>query len=92
MQVGPYVYALWDSKGNPICALCICLVLFHIAVKHYSQPIALIVATLPSIAEHAASLVEVQYGNAGSSHDIRCCNQVNYTSQIVLTVQVWILV
>ena len=34
-------------------------------VEHYGQPIAFIVATLPSIAEHAASLVDVKYGDAG---------------------------
>ncbi|KAK9855448.1 hypothetical protein WJX84_011372, partial [Apatococcus fuscideae] len=34
-------------------------------VEHYAQPIAFVVATLPSIAEHAAGLVEVEYGDAG---------------------------
>ena len=36
-------------------------------VEHYGQPIAFIVATLPSIAEHAASLVDVTYGDAGQA-------------------------
>lgn len=34
-------------------------------VEHCGQPMAFIVATLPSIAEHAADLVEVRYGDAG---------------------------